>query len=55
MCRRGSDVARALKKGGRFVAEFGGEGNVQQITSAMSSVLARRGKELPEIWSGPFS
>lgn len=32
-------VARALKPGGRFVAEFGGHGNVAAITVALSAVL----------------
>ncbi len=36
-------VARALKPGGRFVGEFGGEGNVISIVSAMKNALQRRG------------
>ena len=36
-------VWRALKPGGRFVAEFGGEGNVKTIATALHSALARRG------------
>jgi trans-aconitate 2-methyltransferase len=32
---------RALRKGGRLVAEFGGIGNVKTIESAISDVLAR--------------
>jgi len=36
-------VARALKPGGRFVAEMGGMGNVAAITVALLAVLARRG------------
>ena len=35
-------VARALKRGGRFVAEFGGHGNVTAIEAAIKTVLARR-------------
>ncbi|MEM6598951.1 MAG: methyltransferase domain-containing protein [Cyanobacteria bacterium P01_C01_bin.69] len=31
-------IANALKPGGRFVAEFGGEGNVQTILSALTRV-----------------
>jgi trans-aconitate methyltransferase len=31
-------IARALKPGGRFVAEFGGKGNVQTILSALQAV-----------------
>ena len=33
-------IYQALKPGGRFVAEFGGKGNVQQIIEAMNTVLA---------------
>jgi trans-aconitate methyltransferase len=36
-------VARALKPGGRFVAEMGGHGNVAAILTALLAVLARRG------------
>lgn len=36
-------VFRALKPGGRFVAEFGGHGNVAAIRTAMIAVLARHG------------
>lgn len=36
-------VARALRPGGRFVAEMGGAGNVAAITVALLAVLARRG------------
>jgi len=32
-----------LKPGGRFVAEFGGHGNVAAIVTAMRAVAARRG------------
>jgi trans-aconitate methyltransferase len=38
-------VRRALKPGGRFVAEFGGHGNVAAIQVAIRSVLAHRGWE----------
>ncbi len=38
-------VRRALKPGGRFVAEFGGHGNVATIVEALRAVLARRGIE----------
>jgi len=34
-------IARALKPGGRFVAEFGGQGNVQHIVAAMRTVFGR--------------
>lgn len=36
-------VARALKPGGRFVAEFGGAGNVGRIVAALIKALGRRG------------
>jgi len=35
-------VYRALKPGGRFVGEMGGEGNVAQIASALVAALRRR-------------
>ena len=35
------NIAKALKPGGRFVAEFGGEGNVRHIVDAMEVVFAR--------------
>jgi len=38
-----SGVHRALRPGGRFVGEFGGEGNVAAITVALTAVLHRRG------------
>ncbi|MFO1089396.1 MAG: class I SAM-dependent methyltransferase [Hyphomicrobiales bacterium] len=36
-------VHRALKRGGRFVAEFGGHGNVAAIVTAMRATALRRG------------
>jgi SAM-dependent methyltransferase len=36
-------IARALRPGGRFVAEFGGHGNVAAPRVALDAVLARRG------------
>ncbi len=39
-------VVRALKPGGRFVAEFGGHGNVAAICTAMRAVGMRRGGDL---------
>lgn len=38
-------VRRALKPGARFVAEFGGHGNVAAITVALLAVLSRHGVE----------
>ena len=39
-------IYRALKPGGRFVAEFGGHGNVAAIVTAMRAVGERRGGDL---------
>lgn len=39
-------VARALKPGGRFVAEFGGHGNVAAIVTAMRAVGLKRGGDV---------
>jgi SAM-dependent methyltransferase len=36
-------VVRALKPGGRFVGEFGGEGNVTSIVAALKHLLQKRG------------
>ena len=36
-------VARALKSGGRFVAEFGGHGNIASIVTALRAVAKSRG------------
>src|SRR5207244_11766928 len=38
-------VRRALKPGGRFIAEMGGHNNTAAILIAMRAVLARRGVE----------
>lgn len=46
-------VRRALKPGGRFVAEFGGEGNVDTIVRALNAVLLGHGKEVPKPWFFP--
>lgn len=35
-------VSRALKPGGRFVAEFGGHGNVAAIRTALAAIIERR-------------
>ncbi|MEK0181984.1 MAG: class I SAM-dependent methyltransferase [Oscillatoriales cyanobacterium] len=40
-------VEKALKPGGRFVAEFGGKGNVGAIVRALLSVLSEIGCESP--------
>jgi SAM-dependent methyltransferase len=38
-------VARALKPGGRFVAEFGGHGNIAAIVTALRAIAIRHGKD----------
>jgi trans-aconitate methyltransferase len=38
-----ASVARALKPGGRFVAEMGGKGNIASIIGAISQALAEEG------------
>jgi SAM-dependent methyltransferase len=39
-------VARALRPGGRFVGEFGGDGNVKLVCAALRDAMSRRGVEL---------
>ena len=46
-------VARALKPGGRFVAELGGHGNVAAVTTALRAVAARRGVTMTWSWFFP--
>jgi SAM-dependent methyltransferase len=36
-------IWRSLRPGGRFVAEFGGQGNLQQVLLGLHQVLERRG------------
>lgn len=48
-----SGVWKALKPGGRFVAEFGGDGNVATIVNALRAALAVRGIDAPEPWFFP--
>lgn len=46
-------VWRSLKPGGRFVAEFGGYGNVATIVTAIESALASRGMVSNNPWFFP--
>jgi trans-aconitate methyltransferase len=46
-------VRRALRKGGRFVGEFGGYGNVAAIHVAIRAVLMRRGIVADAPWYFP--
>jgi trans-aconitate methyltransferase len=40
-------VARALKRGGRFVAEFGGKGNIQRLVEGFHRAFAALGMREP--------
>ncbi len=46
-------VARALRPGGRFVAEMGGHMNVAAIATAIRAVLASRGRRPSFAWFFP--
>lgn len=46
-------VADALVPGGRFVAEFGGAGNVSAINGALLDALAARGHDVSTSWYFP--
>ncbi len=46
-------VWRALRRGGRFVGEFGGEGNVSAIVAAVEAALATRGVATECPWYFP--
>lgn len=39
-------IQQSLKPGGRFVAEFGGKGNVKQIVQALTETLANSGYDV---------
>jgi SAM-dependent methyltransferase len=45
-----ASVKRALKPGGRFVAEMGGHGNIASVIVALTAVLARR-----SVLAGPLN
>ena len=46
-------VWRALRPGGRFVAEMGADGNIDAIVSALGHALATRGRTLRNPWFFP--
>ncbi|HEV8253595.1 MAG TPA: methyltransferase domain-containing protein [Vicinamibacteria bacterium] len=47
-------IAGALRPGGRFVAEFGGKGNVASVLAAVQATLAERGQRgIPSPWYYP--
>jgi trans-aconitate methyltransferase len=49
-----ASVRRALKDGGRFVAEFGGRGNIRRIATALQQTAAGLGGGIPELpWYYP--
>lgn len=43
-----AQIAAALKPGGRFVAEFGGDGNVRTIIQAMEASMVGIGRAFPD-------
>lgn len=47
-------AARALKPGGRFVCEMGGQGNIARVAAALRGVLARRGENAETVWPWVF-
>src|SRR6056297_2981638 len=48
-----STVASALPDGGRFVAEFGGRGNVERVERAVRAELDARGYDTDHSWYFP--
>jgi SAM-dependent methyltransferase len=47
-------IARALRPGGRFVAEFGGHGNVERLTTALREAVGEAtGRVPPPFWYFP--
>lgn len=48
-----SGLARALKPGGRLVAEFGGAGNIAVIQAALEQALAEQGLSAQPCWYFP--
>ena len=49
-----SGIARALKRHGRFVAEFGGKGNIQKLVAGFQRAFAALGTLQPEAVSPWF-
>jgi SAM-dependent methyltransferase len=43
-----SGIFRALREGGRFVGEMGGDGNLATLRRALRDELTGRGYEMPE-------
>lgn len=47
------NIYKALKPGGRFVAEFGGKDNVGNIVNALQAAFEKRGLSFQKIWYFP--
>jgi trans-aconitate methyltransferase len=47
-------ISKALKPGGRFVAEFGGFMNIAAVATAVRAVLLRHGRRLEDVWTWYF-
>ncbi len=47
-------IWRALDPGGRFVAEFGGAGNIAAVAEALDAALSRHGVDVAAIWPWYF-
>ena len=52
--RAATNIFRAIKPGGRFVAEFGGAGNVQRVSDAILLALGERGIDGMIAWPWYF-
>jgi SAM-dependent methyltransferase len=48
-----ANVARHLRPGGRFIAEFGGKRNINALMVAAETVLSRHGKPFEHPWYFP--
>ena len=47
-------ISRSLRLGGKFVAEFGGKGNVDRVVNAVEKVLLQLGQKRPgSVWYFP--
>lgn len=46
-------IARALRPGGRLVAEMGGAGNIATVRAALEAALGKRGLDSPRPWVFP--
>ena len=46
-------IAAVLKSGGRFVAEFGGKGNIRRLLDAVERAQSRRGRPTGNPWYFP--